>query len=151
MLKIHTEIIIDAPFDRVSELLADTSLYPQWHPLFPQVSGEMGVGAAIVVTVALPEIKPFSVRATIREAARGSRLCWRYSYRFPGLFSWTYAYELEAIDNTQLKFTQDSTYAGFLAPLYQLGMKNPLQRGMLELNKAVQRWGERRGISCLKC
>ena len=151
MLKIHTEIILDAPFDRVSELLADTSLYPQWHPLFPQISGEMRVGAAIAVTVALPEIKSFSVRATIREVTNGNRLCWRYAYPLPGLFSWTYRYEVTELEGGRLQFVQDSTYAGLLAPLYHLGMKKLLQVGMVELNKAVQRWGERRGISCLKC
>ena len=151
MLKIHTEITLDAPLERVSELLADTSLYPQWHPLFPQVSGEMRVGDAIVVTVALPGIKSFSVRATIREAVHGHRLGWRYAYRLPGLFSWTYAYEIAELERGRVRFVQDSTYAGLLAPLYYLGMKRPLQQGMLELNKAVQRWGERRGLSCLKC
>lgn len=151
MLKIHTEITLDAPLDRVSDLLADTSLYPQWHPLFPQVSGELRVGTAIVVSVALPEIKPFEVRATIRESTAGRRLCWRYAYRLPGLFSWTYAYEVVELEGGQVKFVQDSSYSGLLAPLYHLGMKGALQRGMLELNKAVQRWGERRGISCLKC
>lgn len=151
MLKIHTEIILAAPLDRVSELLADTSLYPQWHPLFPQVRGELHVGAALVVTVALPEIKPFEVRATIREDRVGQRLCWRYAYRLPGLFSWTYAYEVAELEGGRVKFVQDSSYAGLLAPLYHLGMKGSLQRGMLELNKAVQRWSERRGISCLKC
>lgn len=151
MLKIHTEITLDAPLDRVSELLADTSLYPQWHPLFPQVSGEMRGGAVIVVTVALPGIKSFSVPATIREVTNGRRLCWRYAYRLPGLFSWTYAYEVAELERGRVKFVQDSSYAGLLAPLYHLGMKGSLQQGMLELNKAVQRWGERRGISCLKC
>lgn len=151
MLSLHTEIILDAPLDRVSELLADTSLYPQWHPLFPQVSGELRGEAAVVVSVALPEIKPFSVRVTIKESTAGQRLCWRYSYPLPGLFSWTYRYEIEELDRGRVKFVQDSSYAGLLAPLYHLGMKGPLQRGMLELNKAVQRWGERRGISCLKC
>ena len=151
MLKIHTETIIDAPLDRVRELLADTSLYPQWHTLFPQVSGPMEVGAAIEVTVALPEIKPFTVRATIREYNAGVRLCWRYAYRLPGLFSWTYGYAIEEVEGGRVKLVQDSAYGGLLAPLYHLGMKKPLQIGLVELNKAVRRWGERRGISCPKC
>lgn len=150
-LNIHTEITIAAPFDRVRELLADTTLYPQWHPLFPQISGELAVGAAIEVTVALPEIKPFSVRATIREYTAGRCLCWRYGYRFPGLFSWTYRYEIAGLEDGRVQFVQDSTYTGLLAPLYHLGMKRALQQGLGELNKAVQRWGERRGISCPKC
>lgn len=148
---LHTEIIIDAPVDRVQELLADTMLYPQWHPLFPRVTGKMEVGAQIDVVVALPEIKPFSVRPTIQESSAGLQLCWRYSYRLPGLFSWTYRYKVEALNSGRVKFVQDSTYAGLLSPLYHLGMKGPLRQGMNELNKAVQRWGERRGISCLKC
>lgn len=151
MAKIHTEIMIDAPLDRVRELLADTMLYPQWNLLFPQITGKMEVGAEIEVTVALPEIKPFSVRATIQASTAGTRLCWRYGYRLPGLFSWTYAYELEELSGGQLLFVQNSTYSGLLAPLYHLGMKRALQQGLLSLNKALQRWGERRGISCLKC
>lgn len=151
MLSLHTEIILDAPFDRVRDLLADTSLYPQWHPLFLQVNGELRVGAVIVVNVALPEIKPFSVRVTIKEYTAGQRLCWRYGYRLPGLFIWTYAYEVVELERGRVKFVQDSSYSGLFAPLYHLGMKGSLQRGMLELNKAVQRWGERRGISCPKC
>lgn len=151
MLKFHTEIILAAPFDRVSELLADASLYPQWHPLFPQVSGELQVGATLVVTVALPGIKPFRVKATIRECTAGRCLCWRYAYRLPGIFSWTYRYEVVELESGGVKFVQDSSYAGLLAPLYHLGMKRSLQQGMVELNKAVQRWGERRGLSCPKC
>lgn len=151
MLKIHTEITLDAPFERIRELLADTALYPQWHPLFPQISGEIDVGKVIDVSVALPGIKPFSVRATIRESSAGRSLCWRYSYPLPGLFSWTYHYEIVELERGRVKFVQDSAYAGLLAPLYHLGMKGPLQCGIAELNKAVQRWGERRGLSCLKC
>lgn len=151
MLTLHTEITLDAPFDRVSDLLADTRLYPQWNPLFPQVSGEIGVGKGIDVSLALPDIKPFNVRATIREESAGHLLCWRYRYPLPGLFSWTYRYEVIELEDGRVKFVQDSAYAGLLAPLYYLGMNGPLRRGMAELNKAVQRWGERRGISCLKC
>ena len=151
MPEIHTEITIDAPPERVRELLADTALYPQWHPLFPQVSGALSVGAVIEVTVALPEIKPFSVRATVEKYTAGSELRWRHAYRFPGLFSWRYSYELQIITSAQVKFVQHSVYAGLLGALYHLGMKKLLERGMAELNKAVQRWGERRGISCLKC
>lgn len=151
MLKIHTEITLDAPFDRIRDLLADTGLYPQWHPLFSQISGEIGVGKVIDVSVTLPEIKPFSVRATIRESNAGRYLCWRYGYPLPGLFSWTYRYEIVELERDRVRFVQDSSYGGLLAPLYYLGMKGPLQGGMAELNKAVQRWGERRGLSCLKC
>jgi len=150
-LKIHTEITLDAPFDRVRELLADTGLYPQWNPLFPRISGELDVGKVIDVSVALPGIKPFSVRATVREESTGRSFCWRYRYPLPGLFSWIYRYEIETLERDRVKFVQESTYGGLLGPLYHLGMKIPLQGGMAELNKAVQRWGERRGISCLKC
>lgn len=148
---IHTEIIIAAPEGRVRELLADTLLYPHWNLLFPQITGTMEVGAQIDVTVALPEIKPFTVIATIQEYRAGTHLCWRYGYRLPGLFCWTYRYEVEALESGGVKFVQESRYAGLLAPLYHLGMKGALLNGMNELNKAVQRWGERRGISCLKC
>lgn len=151
MPAIHTETTIDAPYDRVCELLADTSLYPQWNPLFTQVAGRLEIGVLIEVTVALPEIKPFIVRATIQESDAGRRLSWRYRYPLPGLFSWTYSCAVEEIESGRLKFVQDSSFGGLLAPLYHLGMKNALQVGMVELNKAVLRWGERRGISCLKC
>lgn len=151
MAKIETEIIIAAPYDRVRELLADTGLYPQWNPLFPRLNGEMKRGAQVEVAILLPEIKPFTLRVTLEEVHAGERLSWRYAYPLPGIFSWTYRYDLEEIENGRVKFNQISSYAGLLSPLYYWGMKKSLQCGLGELNRAVQRWGERRGISCLKC
>lgn len=151
MLRIKTETIIEAPLDRVCELLNDTTLYPQWNPFFSQVAGRLEVGAALDVTVALPGIKPFTVRTAVREYSAAGRLRWRYSYPLPGLFSWTYGYEVRELERGRLMFVQESVYAGILAPLYHLGLKKALQTGMAEFSKAMQRWGERRGISCLKC
>ena len=48
MNDILTEITLEAPAERIWELLADCSLYPYWNPLFQQATGRMAVGVVIV-------------------------------------------------------------------------------------------------------
>ncbi len=39
MKQLHTEIIVEAPAERVWELLTDFASYPQWNPFIRNISG----------------------------------------------------------------------------------------------------------------
>ena len=46
-MRIHTEIDIDAPADRVWAILTDFASYPSWNPMIPRLSGQLSVGARL--------------------------------------------------------------------------------------------------------
>jgi uncharacterized protein YndB with AHSA1/START domain len=45
--EIITEIVIDAPAERVWEVLADLASYPEWNPRIRRASGELRAGSRL--------------------------------------------------------------------------------------------------------
>lgn len=151
MMEIRTEIALDAPIERIWELLADFSLYPHWNPLFQQATGRMDSGTQLELVVNLPEIAPFVVQPKLLAVEPLSRFCWQHVLLSAGLFSWTYCAELEMHTPRGLKFIQRSAFGGMLGPLFNLGLIRSVSAGMANMNQAIRRWGEKDNIHCLRC
>lgn len=151
MNEIRSEIVLEAPVERIWELLADCSLYPQWNPLFPRVTGQFKPCEQVELAVKLPEIGLFTIQSTIQEYEARTKLCWQHRSRFPGLYSWSYCCTLKSLESNRVEFSQRSTFGGLLAPLLQFGMGKMVSQGLAAMNSALKRWGEKGNIQCLKC
>lgn len=151
MKEIRTEITLEAPIERIWELLADCSLYPHWNPLFQRATGRMSVGEYLELVVSLPEITPFVVKSKIITMEPQSGFCWQHSLLFAGFFTWRYCTELEIHSPHRLKFIQRSAFGGILGPLFNLGLRRSVSAGMAKMNEAIRRWGEKDNIQCLRC
>lgn len=66
MNELRTELSLEAPVERIWELLTDLKLYPQWNPLFQRATGKMNVGEKLELEVHLPDIDPFIVSPKIQ-------------------------------------------------------------------------------------
>ncbi len=74
---ISTTIEIAATPDRVWAVLADLASYPQWHPVFRAVSGQLEAGSKLTITTAVPTSgHPMTVRVTVLTAEPGTELRW---------------------------------------------------------------------------
>ena len=151
MNEVRTEITIEAPVERIWELLADFGLYPHWNPLFQRVTGRMNAGEQLELVVTLPEIGPFAVRPKMLAVEPESRFCWQHTLLFAGIFTWKYCAELETLAPNRLKYIQSSEFSGILAPLFNLGLRGSVAGGLAAMNEAIRRWGEKGNIQCLRC
>lgn len=151
MNEVRTEITIEAPVERIWELLADLSLYPHWNPLFQRATGRMDAGEQVELAVNLPEIGSFVVRPMMVAVEPQARFCWQHTWLSAGLFAWRYCAELEILAPHSLKFIQSSEFRGILGPLYHLGLRGPVAGGLAAMNEAIRRWGEKGNIQCLRC
>jgi uncharacterized protein YndB with AHSA1/START domain len=52
--ELHSEIQIDAPAERVWELLTDFASYPQWNPFIRNISGQPATGERLRVRLVPP-------------------------------------------------------------------------------------------------
>jgi len=151
MKELRTEITLEAPVNRIWELLADLKLYPQWNPLFERATGHMNVGEQLELVVHLPEVAPFIVTPKILSVDNQSGFCWKHTVWCAGFFTWKYCVELETLAPDRLKFIQRSRFGGILGPLFNLGMKASVFDGLIKMNEAMRRWGEKGNIQCLRC
>ena len=75
--EISTTIEIDAAPDQVWAVLADLAGYPQWHPVFREVRGQLVPGSKLTITSTIPATgRTMTVRVTVLTAEPGTELRW---------------------------------------------------------------------------
>ena len=150
MKPFHCETVLQTTTDRVWDLLSDFSLYPQWNPLFPKITGSGAAGDRHELVIHLPGIDPFNVPATLERNTEGT-LAWRSAFLGRPLLAWTFSCRIEAESPERLKVRLDWKFSGVLAPLFRFALGRPMQEGMEQLNQALHRWGEEGNVRCMRC
>ncbi|WP_224982416.1 SRPBCC domain-containing protein [Geomonas agri] len=150
MKPFHTEIVLQTTSARVWELLSDFSLYPQWNPLFPKVTGPGTAGERHEVTVHLPGIDPFTVQATLCDKGEGG-VSWHTAFLGRPMLAWTFSCRIEPVAPERLKIRLDSEFCGILAPLFRFAFAKSMEEGMEQLSQALRRWGEKGNVRCMRC
>lgn len=151
MKELRTEITLQAPVERIWEMLADCSLYRHWNPLFSEAKGDLTAGGRLELVVALPEIAPFRVEPELLTVEPQKGFCWRHTLLLGGMMTWKYRVELEVIDAQRVRLVQGSAFGGLLGPLFRLGLGGSVRAGMERMNEALRRWGEKGNVQCLRC
>lgn len=151
MKDLRTEITLEAPVDRIWELLADCSLYRHWNPLFTQAKGLLNAGSRLELVVTLPRIAPFPVEPKLLAVEPIKGFCWQHTLLSARVLSWKYGNELEAVGQQQAKFIQKSEFGGILGPVFHLGLSESVSQGMEQMNEALRRWSEKGNIQCPRC
>jgi len=81
---VHTEIVIDAPPERVWEVFSDYARYPEWNPYIPSMRGEWKVGGKIGILVRSLTGKESKYQPTIYEVIPNRSLVWGMDGSYPG-------------------------------------------------------------------
>jgi hypothetical protein len=104
---------IDAPPTAVWAVLADLSRYPEWNPVFREVSGQLAVGERITLRAVNPANgRLMTVKAKILAADPGAELRWASS--LPGIMSGEHSFVLTPLDGGT-RLVQAEIYGGLLA------------------------------------
>lgn len=151
MKEVRTEITLEAPPERIWELLTDFPLYPQWNPLFERAVGDIAVGRPLELSVRLPGMEPFALTPRLTSLEPHSALAWEGRLWCGAVLRWKYGYRLEPLGPTRVSFIQSSSFSGLLAPLFSFALNRPFASGMIQLNQALRRWGEKGNVRCLRC
>lgn len=76
-IDISTTIEIAATPEKVWAVLADLASYPQWHPVFRAVSGQLAAGNKLTITTTIPTSgHTMTVKVTVLTAEPGTELRW---------------------------------------------------------------------------
>jgi hypothetical protein len=77
MTEISATIEIAATPERVWAVLADLASYPQWHPVFLGVSGQLAAGSRLTITTTHPVSgSTMTAKVTVRTVDPGTELRW---------------------------------------------------------------------------
>ena len=139
MREIYTEIVIDAPPEKVWGVLTDFSAFPQWNPFLKTAEGELCPGKRLQVYIQSLDAVGMTIKPTLLEVEPNRELRWLGHLLIPGLFDWEHYFLIEAQREEQVRFIHGERFTGALVPLMALmGLFGKAVLGFEDMNRALK-------------
>jgi hypothetical protein len=141
-------IEIAAPPEAVWAVLTDLSNYPQWHPAYLSVTGQLTVGSKLTIRTTSPSTgDPITLKVTVVTVEPDSELAW--VSKVAGVTTIKRRFLLQAVDGGTA-LTQAGTYRGLGGGRGPGGRRGALktlatlQGSYAETDEAIKRQAEAR-------
>ena len=108
-----TSTTIDAPPDRIWDLLTNAEAWPSWNTTILSIEGPIVVGEKVKLRVKLNPKRTFAL--TVVEMSPPTKMIWADGMPF-GLFTGTRTYTIEPADDATV-FEMTEVYTGLLSSL----------------------------------
>jgi hypothetical protein len=134
--KIETEILINAPPDKVWRAFMDFQSWPKWNPFIISLVGEPRVGGRIKFTAKMPDGMTGSFRPEVLKAEENREFRWVGHLLVTGIFDGEHVFIFEPSGEKTL-FKQSEYFSGFL-PRFMPGMLKKTEAGFNLMNQALK-------------
>lgn len=134
----QTSFEVDAPAERVWDVLTRLDRYGEWNPQIPMAQGAVKQGSAIRLRLALSGRPSMEFSATVEEARPRSLLTWRGHVLAPWFFEGYRRFEISPIDEGKVAVTHIEDVHGLFAPIFSVLMGTPVRKSQAALNEALQ-------------
>ena len=138
MLELRTDIEIDAPVERVWEVLTDFDRFPDWNPFIRRIHGKAQVGSRLDVFLGASGTRGMRFRPTVTKVVPNRELRWLGRLGLPRLFDGEHIFQIEPLGPTRARFIQRERFRGLLVPLMARSLNRDARRGFEEMNHALQ-------------
>ena len=142
MKELHSEIEINAPAQRVWEVLTDFASYPRWNPFIRRASGVPRTGERLEVRMEPSGSRGMTFRPKVLNAEANRELRWLGHLLVRGLFDGEHFFTIEPLGETRVRFVQREVFRGLLVPLFSGGLDRDTRRGFEEMNRALKERAE---------
>jgi hypothetical protein len=138
MKELHTEVEINAPAERVWQVLTDFALYPEWNPFVRRLEGEVRVGARLHVFIQPPGGKGMTFRPLVVAAEPNRELRWLGHLWVPGLFDGEHSFAIEPRRQGRVRFIQRERFSGLFLPMLSKMLDRDIRSGFEAMNRALE-------------
>jgi hypothetical protein len=139
---VRAEIEIDAPAERIFDILTDLKSYSEWNPFTPRVESTLRPGDAVHLYVRLRGEKLSHRVEYVTRNERPARLCWGTKIGAGFLLRAERCQSLSPIDARRTRFVNEDVLRGWLAPLVMLLFGSDMQRGFETVAAALKQRAE---------
>ena len=141
MQSLHAAVEIDAPAERVWQIVIDFAQYSDWNPFIVRAAGEPRVGERLDITIAAPDMKPVSFRPRVLDVEPGRLIRWKGEFKLPGLFDGRHALIVDPLDHGRSRFTTHEDVTGILLP-FAVTVMTASQKGFELMARALRERAE---------
>ncbi|AFK17928.1 SRPBCC domain-containing protein [Haloferax mediterranei ATCC 33500] len=136
--ELTTSIEIDAPPERVWEVLIDFDHYPEWNP-FMRIAGRPNEGATLTVHLMPPGGRESVFEPDVTRCERHRELVWVGHLIVPGLFDGEHRFRLEPLGGGErTRFEHTETFSGLLSGPFMWFMGDETRAGFVAMNEGLK-------------
>lgn len=128
---------IDAPVERVWEILTNFELYGEWNPFTTRVDTSLEVGAAVDLHVTLGT-RRFRQKERIESVEPPTLLVWGMTMGAAWLLTARREQRLEALGDARCRYVTTDAFSGLLTPLVVLLYGGAIRRGFNAMAVALR-------------
>lgn len=133
----RVEVVIDAPAERVWEVLVDLERYGEWNPFTPEVKSTLVVGEPVDLTVSLRG-KLRRQRESLRSIEPNRRLCWGMSVLGGLVVRGERCQWLEDTGDGRTHYVSEDVISGAAAPIVSLLYGSSLREGFAAMGRGLK-------------
>jgi hypothetical protein len=138
-----SSIDIEAPAEKVWELLIDITAYPTWNPFITRAEGPVEVGGRLTLRMQPVSGSAVTLRPTVVEVVQGHRLRWQGRLAVRGLLDADHLFILEPHGATRSRLVQREHFRGLLVPFVQRSLDRGTLPAFHAMNAALKDRAER--------
>jgi hypothetical protein len=142
--ELRSEVVIDAPSERVWNILTDFATFPEWNPFIRVASGRIVIGERLTITLQPSGGRRTTFRPTVLRSEPNKELRWLGRLGIPGLFDGQHIFELQSSGNSSTHFVQREQFSGIILPFLVGTLRNQTAHGFNEMNEALRKRAEER-------
>jgi hypothetical protein len=137
MRELRREIEIEAPPQRVWEVVTDFAAYPEWNPFIRRISGEAREGARLEVRIEPPGGRAMTFKPTVQAVEANRELRWLGRLLVPGIFDGEHGFRIEPLEDNRSRFIQSERFSGVLVG-FAAGTLAKTEAGFEQMNVALK-------------
>ncbi|UWX58344.1 SRPBCC domain-containing protein [Chlorobaculum sp. MV4-Y] len=134
---IRTEIVIDAPPERVWAALTGFGSYGAWNPCIRRVDGNAGVNQILHITIRFGWLPSIRFMARIDRFRRNEILGWRAAFLF-GLLEGRHWFEMHPLDAGSTRFVHAETFSGILTSPFLVLFEGVIRASYEAMNRSLK-------------
>jgi len=127
---------VEAPPERVWQVVSELVAYARWNPFIVRASGELALGSRLQLTIAAPGHRPITFKPRVVALEPGRSLTWLGRTLLPGLFDGRHTLSVTPA-GSGARFRTHEEFTGLLVPFVPAIMRDT-QRGFGLMAAAVK-------------
>ena len=134
---LSTTIEIDAPTDKVWEVLTDVERYDEWNPFIVSSTGTVAVGERLTNRMQPPGGKAMTFRPTVTAVEEGRVFEWLGRLLLPGIFDGRHRFEMEPLEGNRTLLRHSEQFGGILVRFMKKSLDTQTLAGFEAMNQAL--------------
>jgi hypothetical protein len=136
--ELQASIEIDAPAERVWDVLSDLDRYQEWNPFITQAEGEFVEGSRLLIKVRPPGGRQMEFKPTVLEVEPRRSVRWLGRFILPGIFDGEHSLTVAPVGESTARFIQRERFWGVLTA-FSGKLFERTQAGFEAMNEALKR------------